>query len=81
MDLPTHGRCPREELIPVKRTRELRSGSSLKRRVSLPKAVEVLAEARELVAYDLPPELIGSLWGGRFRGQAAILVSHAVPGR
>ncbi len=34
-----------------------------------PGAVEVLAEARELVAYDLPPELIGSLWGGRFRGQ------------
>ncbi len=34
-----------------------------------PEAVEVLAEARELVDYDLPPELIGSLWGGRFRGQ------------
>ena len=32
-------------------------------------AVEIVAEARELVAYDLPLELIGRLWGGRYRGQ------------
>ena len=34
-----------------------------------PESVEILAEARELVAYDLPPDLVNSLWGGQFRGQ------------
>lgn len=30
---------------------------------------EVLAESRGWMNYDLPPELIGKLWGGRYRGQ------------
>ncbi|MGQ0664622.1 MAG: RNA pyrophosphohydrolase [Pseudomonadota bacterium] len=29
----------------------------------------IIAESREWHAYDLPPELRGALWGGRFRGQ------------
>lgn len=29
----------------------------------------VLAEAEEWLTYDLPPELIGKLWGGKYRGQ------------
>ena len=32
-------------------------------------AVEILAETSEWVNYDLPTELIGKLWKGRYRGQ------------
>ena len=31
--------------------------------------VTVLAESREEYLYDLPDQLIGKLWGGRYRGQ------------
>ena len=31
--------------------------------------VVVLAQAREELLYDLPPELLGKLWGGRYCGQ------------
>ncbi|AEG48505.1 RNA pyrophosphohydrolase [Sphingobium chlorophenolicum L-1] len=31
--------------------------------------VEIIAKAREEHFYDLPPELIGQLWGGKYRGQ------------
>jgi putative (di)nucleoside polyphosphate hydrolase len=31
--------------------------------------VEVLAESRGWLRYDLPPELVGEVWGGRWRGQ------------
>ena len=31
--------------------------------------VEVLRESADWIPYDLPPELIGKLWGGRYRGQ------------
>jgi putative (di)nucleoside polyphosphate hydrolase len=30
---------------------------------------EVIAESSRWHSYDLPPELIGQVWGGRFRGQ------------
>ncbi len=30
----------------------------------------ILAESRIWHRYDLPPELVGKLWGGRYRGQA-----------
>lgn len=33
-------------------------------------AVRIIAEAPDLVSYDLPPEMIPQLWGGRFRGQS-----------
>lgn len=29
----------------------------------------ILAQTREELLYDLPDELVGKLWGGRFRGQ------------
>ncbi|NNU78838.1 RNA pyrophosphohydrolase [Halovulum dunhuangense] len=32
-------------------------------------AVELVARTRDWVTYDLPPELIGKAWGGRYRGQ------------
>jgi len=30
---------------------------------------EVLAETRDWLAYDLPPDLVGKVWKGRYRGQ------------
>ena len=32
-------------------------------------AAEILAESRGWLQYDLPVELAGSVWGGRYRGQ------------
>ena len=32
-------------------------------------SVEILAESQSWLDYDLPGELIGSVWGGRYRGQ------------
>ena len=34
-----------------------------------PDLVEVLAESPDWVTYDLPPELLGKVWKGRFGGQ------------
>lgn len=31
--------------------------------------VEFVAKAPDWVTYDLPPELLGKVWGGRYRGQ------------
>lgn len=34
-----------------------------------PAHVEIIAKAKDEHFYDLPPELMGKLWGGRYRGQ------------
>lgn len=34
-----------------------------------PERVELQAEAPEWITYDLPPELLGKLWKGKYRGQ------------
>ena len=34
-----------------------------------PEKVELLAEAREWLRYDLPPDLVRRVWRGRYRGQ------------
>ncbi len=34
-----------------------------------PDAVDLIAEAPDLIRYDLPPHLMGKVWKGRFRGQ------------
>jgi len=33
------------------------------------RTVTPLAESKDWLTYDLPPELIGKAWGGRYRGQ------------
>jgi putative (di)nucleoside polyphosphate hydrolase len=33
------------------------------------RSVTLIAEHPEWICYDLPPDLIGKSWGGRFRGQ------------
>lgn len=35
-----------------------------------PHLVEILGRAPEILFYDLPPEMSGKIWGGRYRGQA-----------
>ena len=35
-----------------------------------PDLVEKAAETADWITYDLPPELLGRMWGGRYRGQA-----------
>jgi putative (di)nucleoside polyphosphate hydrolase len=34
-----------------------------------PDSVEVLAQTPDWLSYDLPPELLGKVWKGRYRGQ------------
>ncbi|MCV2863409.1 RNA pyrophosphohydrolase [Defluviimonas sp. WL0075] len=34
-----------------------------------PELVEFLAKSADWLTYDLPPELLGRVWGGKFRGQ------------
>ncbi|MFZ2997186.1 RNA pyrophosphohydrolase [Sphingobium sp.] len=34
-----------------------------------PALVKIIATARDEHFYDLPPELVGKLWGGKYRGQ------------
>jgi putative (di)nucleoside polyphosphate hydrolase len=34
-----------------------------------PRLVEIVARAHRELLYDLPDDLIGKLWGGRYRGQ------------
>ena len=33
------------------------------------RSVELLAESRDWLTYDLPPELVGKVWKGKYRGQ------------
>jgi putative (di)nucleoside polyphosphate hydrolase len=35
-----------------------------------PHLVEILGRAPDVLLYDLPPELRGKIWGGKYRGQA-----------
>ncbi len=34
--------------------------------------VAIIQQMDEAVRYDLPPELVGKLWGGRYRGQEQV---------
>ena len=44
--------------------RELREETGIGR-----EHVEIIAKSKDEHFYDLPPELIGKLWGGKYRGQ------------
>ena len=37
-----------------------------------PKLVKIIAQSKEELFYDLPDDLIGKIWGGRFRGQRQV---------
>jgi putative (di)nucleoside polyphosphate hydrolase len=34
-----------------------------------PELVNIIAQAKEELFYDLPDELVGQIWGGKYRGQ------------
>jgi putative (di)nucleoside polyphosphate hydrolase len=53
------GEAPRDAAF-----RELHEETGLSRA-----AVTLEAEAPDWILYDLPPDLVGTLWGGRYRGQ------------
>ena len=36
----------------------------------MPSLVKVEAETKDWISYDLPPEIAGRIWGGKFRGQS-----------
>lgn len=61
--MPQGGIDEGEELIPAA-MRELHEETGL-----TADHVTVLAQSREEHFYDLPPELVGKLWHGRYRGQ------------
>ena len=43
--------------------------------------VEVLAETADWLTYDLPPELLGKVWKGKYRGQKQLWVVMRFMGR
>lgn len=53
------GETPREAAL-----RELEEEAGV-----APELVEILRESRQWLDYDLPPHLMGRLWGGAYRGQ------------
>ena len=59
--MPQGGIDPGEDPWPAA-LRELREETSIR-------SVEKLAEARDWLSYDLPPEAAKHAWGGRYRGQ------------
>jgi putative (di)nucleoside polyphosphate hydrolase len=59
--MPQGGIDEGEDLLAAAR-RELWEETSIR-------TVSLIAEAPRWLTYDLPPELIGKAWGGRFRGQ------------
>jgi putative (di)nucleoside polyphosphate hydrolase len=61
--MPQGGIDEGEELHPAA-LRELHEETGI-----APGLVTIIAESREEHFYDLPPELLGKLWKGRYRGQ------------
>jgi putative (di)nucleoside polyphosphate hydrolase len=61
--MPQGGIDEGEDVVPAA-LRELHEETGLS-----PEHVTVLAQSREEHFYDLPPELVGKLWGGKYRGQ------------
>jgi len=59
--MPQGGIDPGEDPWPAA-LRELREETNIR-------SVEKLAEARDWLSYDLPPEAAKQAWGGRYRGQ------------
>ena len=61
--MPQGGVDPGEELEPAM-VRELGEEAGV-----APEHLEVVAKLPDELFYDLPPELMGKLWGGKYRGQ------------
>ncbi|MEM8979170.1 MAG: RNA pyrophosphohydrolase [Pseudomonadota bacterium] len=61
--MPQGGIDPGEE-APAAALRELQEETGI-----LPDRVTIVAEHADWISYDLPKELLGKLWGGKWRGQ------------
>lgn len=61
--MPQGGIDPGEEPWPAA-VRELEEETGVK-----PELVSKIAETKDWLTYDLPPELVGRLWKGKYRGQ------------
>jgi len=61
--MPQGGIDPGEDALAAA-TRELGEETGVR-----PEQVELLAEAPDELFYDLPPELVGKVWKGKWRGQ------------
>lgn len=61
--MPQGGIDPGEDAMTAA-LRELQEETSIP-----PDQVRVIAEAPDVIRYDLPPHLLGKVWKGRFRGQ------------
>lgn len=61
--MPQGGIDPGEDLRTAG-LRELREETGIK-----PHLATVIAQSGEELFYDLPPELLGKIWGGKYRGQ------------
>ena len=61
--MPQGGIDPGED-VPTAALRELHEETGVR-----PDLVTIEAETAGWIPYDLPPELVPRLWGGRFRGQ------------
>jgi len=59
--MPQGGLDPGEDPFPAA-LRELCEETNIR-------SVELIAEMRDWIAYDLPPELVPHAWSGRYRGQ------------
>lgn len=73
--MPQGGIDPGEEVIPAA-LRELREETGIPADL-----VRVEAATAAPIPYDLPPEVIPTFWGGRFRGQAQTWVLMRFLGR
>lgn len=62
--MPQGGLDPGEDPL-AGALRELEEETGIK-----PHLVEILAKAPEVLFYDLPPEMQGKIWRGKYRGQA-----------
>src|SRR5437588_11536897 len=59
--MPQGGIDPGEDTWPAA-LRELREETNIR-------SVEKLGEIKEWLSYDIPPEILGRAWGGKYRGQ------------
>ena len=69
IDTPGAWQMPQGGIDPGETPREA-ALRELVEETSVPaEAVEVLAESRDWIRYDLPDHLMGKMWKGRYRGQ------------